>query len=804
VLDPDISTADALRLLTVPDHDPMRMGRRKFLQLVGMGVGAGALAGPLGSMGQGWAAPVGPTDGIVVLVGLFGGVDGLNVVVPYTNADYYAQHGDIAIAPSQALHLNGSVGLHPRLAYLKSLYDQGDVAVVQGVGYPNPDLSHFSSMATWMHGKVGVDSPANGWIGRWMDGLASDDLLRAVSVGQGLPLHLVGDARRGIAVPEWGAGFGGGTDQHDRWMHTAMRAFAGAPGSNGAWHDRVAGTVRDLIDVSQKVSPAFDRPLPDGSLQKKLTIAARLINANLGLRVLDVGFDGFDTHANQPTALADLMADLDNGVKAFFTTLDDSFRSRVTIMTYSEFGRTSWSNDSSGTDHGTVNNHFVIGRGVKGGMYGQQPSLVGLDRWDRMGFHVDFRSLYATVLDGWMGGGASTVLGGSFPKLGFFDQAPGVGVATGSVPARAAGDWVAVTPTRIYDTRIAPRLLPLGPGATGEFRVTGVGGVPATGVTAVALNVTASSGTEVSSLTVWPAGAVRPDIADVAVPRGGSVASLVTVSPGRGGRVRVMNDLGAAQCTIDVVGYFRSTAAPRLAPVTSFRLLDTRTGKGGHLGVLGAGASARVKVRGVGTVPATADSVVVSVTASAPTAYGSVTVWPSGRTRPTVPSVAFAAGAATTNLAVVKVGSDGCLMVRNATGAVHVNIDVLGHFTTGARGRFTPVPAWRVLDTTTDAVAPLGPGEARVVTVTAGHGVPATGVSAVLVHLAAHTPTLDTSLVAYPYATTRPGVTNLSVRKGGHASTLALVKVGAGGRVTLRNALGTVDVVADVVGWFTS
>jgi hypothetical protein len=637
-----------------------------------------------------------------------------------------------------------------------------------------------------------------------MDGLASDDLLRAVSVGQGLPLHLVGDARRGIAVPEWGAGFGGGTDQHDRWMQTAMRAFAGSPGTNGAWHDRVAGTVRDLIDVSQKVSPAFDRPLPDGSLQKKLMIAARLINANLGLRVLDVGFDGFDTHANQPTALTDLMADLDDGVKAFFTTLDDSFRSRVTIVTYSEFGRTSWSNDSAGTDHGTVNNHFVIGRGVKGGLYGQQPSLVGLDRWDRMGFHVDFRSIYATVLDGWMGGGASTVLGGSFPKLGFFDQSPGAGVATGSVPARVAGDWVAVTPTRIYDTRSAPRLLPLGPGATGEFRVIGVGGVPATGVTAVALNVTASGGSEASSLTVWPAGATRPEIGDVAVPRGGSVSSLVTVNPGQAGRVRVMNDLGNAHCTVDVVGYFRTTAGPRLAPVTSFRLLDTRSGTGGHLGALGAGGTARVKVRGVGSVPATADSVVVSVTAASPTANGSITVWPSGQPRPVPPSVVFAAGAATTNLAVVKVGGDGFLQVRNAAGTAHVSIDVLGHFTTGARGRFTPVPAWRVLDTTTDAVAPLGPGGTRVVTVMAGHGVPATGVSAVLVHLAAHGPTLDTSLVAYPYAATRPAVTNLSVRAGGHAATLAVVKVGAGGRVTLRNALGTVDVVADVVGWFTS
>ena len=144
-------------------------------------------------------------------------------------------------------------------------------------------------------------------------------------------------------------------------------------------------------------------------------------------------------------------------MRTFFTTLDDRFRSRVTIMTYSEFGRTSYSNDSSGTDHGTVNNHFVIGEGVKGGLYGHQPSLAGLQRWDRMDFNVDFRSLYASVLDGWMGGGASTVLGANYPNLGLFRTGPGAGVVTGGVGPSLKGDWVGLTPARMFDTRKAPR-----------------------------------------------------------------------------------------------------------------------------------------------------------------------------------------------------------------------------------------------------------------------------------------------------------------------------------------------------------
>ena len=162
-------------MLTVHDEpSPHTLDRRRFLQLVGMGVGAGALLGPAAFSGrrdQAWAAPIGPTDGIVVLVGFFGGFDGLNTVVPFDNADYYAQHGSLALAASQLLPLGPHVGLHPSLPFLKSMYDRGDVAVVQGVGYPNPDLSHFSSMATWMYGRADSGPPTTGWIGRWLDGL---------------------------------------------------------------------------------------------------------------------------------------------------------------------------------------------------------------------------------------------------------------------------------------------------------------------------------------------------------------------------------------------------------------------------------------------------------------------------------------------------------------------------------------------------------------------------------------------------------------------------------------------------------
>ena len=811
----ELDAVQARRRLTVRDDDPARLGRRRFLQLMGMGVGAGAALGALDGLlpggvlgelapgGEAWAAPIGAADGIVVLVGMFGGSDGLNTVVPYDNADYLAQHGALALAANQLLPLGPGVGLHPGLPYLKSLYDRGDVAVVQGVGYPDPDLSHFSSMATWMHGRAGGGPPTSGWVGRWLDGLATRDLLRAATVGGGLPLHLLGEQTRGIAVPPWGMGFGGELSDEAQRGYAAVRRFSAASAGRGAWHDSVATVMRDVVDVGQQVAPVFRRDLPDNDLIRKMTVAARLVNADLGLRVIDTGFDGFDTHSGQPARLAQLLAEFDDSLKAFFTTLDDRFRSRVTVMTYSEFGRTSWSNDSAGTDHGTANNHFVIGAGVRGGLYGAQPSLAGVQRWDRMGFHVDFRSLYATVLDRWMGGGSSTVLGGTFADLGCFDASPGVGVAAGSVPATVLGDWVGLNPARVYDSRSSGRMLPLGAGTTGEVQVVGAGGVPAAGVTAVALNVTAVGATGASSFSVWPAGGSVPDVANVSVPTGFAMGSLVIAKPGAGGRVCITNDVGSAHCVVDVVGYFRTTAANRLQSLTPFRAMDTRNGTGGRTGALGPGGSFELAVRGVGGVPANADSVVVNVTAVQPTAGGYLTLWPAGQTRPSTSSLNFPAGATVPNLVISKIGTNGKVGIFNANGNTHVVVDVVGYLSSTASGRHFVVSPYRLLDTRPDDVAPLGPAGSVTLQALGVGGVPTSGVSAVALTIAAKSPTANTFVTAWPGGVARPNAASLNPRAGVDVSNLAIVRVGSDGTVNLYNQNGTLDLVVDVVGWFS-
>ena len=440
MLDPDISTTDALRHLSAPeaalstsDHDEAhRLDRRRFLQLVGMGMGAGMVAGPgsslldtaLGNGNTSWAAgPIGATDGILVVLGMFGGNDGLNTVVPITDGIYYDQHGDLAVPPADTLSINSTTGLHPELTVLKEFWDQDQLAIVEGLGYPNADLSHFNSMAKWMSGKPS-GLPTSGWVGRWLDGYlnGSKDLFAAAEVGHSLPLHMIGQASRATAIPANRPSFGARDEERYVRQYQTVRNLA----TGGTfWQRQIGDAFVDQLDVAKKIAPSIPEELPEVDLVARLEVSARLINANLGFRVLTAGWGDFDSHAGQPEQHPIRMQELNAAVRRFYEVLDPAWASRVTFMTFSEFGRTSHSNDGAGTDHGTSAPHFVFGANVKGGMYGQRPTLGGLKRWERMAHHVDFRDYYGSVIDGWLGGGAFDVLGRNIENLGLFAQAPG-------------------------------------------------------------------------------------------------------------------------------------------------------------------------------------------------------------------------------------------------------------------------------------------------------------------------------------------------------------------------------------------
>ncbi len=275
MLDPDISTEDALHLLSRPDHDDERPGphgwtRRRFLQAIGAGVFGGAAVGSIageffgGDIPEAWAgSPIGPNDGILVVVTLYGGYDGLNTFVPYGDGNYQSRRANIAIPAQQVLPVDGNVGFAPQLTYLKSLYDAGMVAAIQGTGYANPDLSHFTSMAIWMNGRFGGGPASTGWIGRWLDGQPSDVAdLAAASLDSSVPLHMQGAVRRAAGIPPNGGMFGFDNQPSDQRMYAGLRAMSAASGGRGALHDLYNQTMRRQLDLAAEVAPAFGRPCP--------------------------------------------------------------------------------------------------------------------------------------------------------------------------------------------------------------------------------------------------------------------------------------------------------------------------------------------------------------------------------------------------------------------------------------------------------------------------------------------------------------------------------------------------------------
>jgi uncharacterized protein (DUF1501 family) len=335
----DLETDDIQRLLSVPaDRFPGQLSRRIFLQ------GAAASAGAL-TLAPSWldplaagATPVGPSDGILVVIQLGGGNDGTNMLPPRNDSRYGQLRGNLAIG--SPLPLTSTLGLHPAMPRLKARYDAGKVAVVQGVGQIADDRSHFSSTATWMAGTVGANR-STGWLGRWLDGVSgSGEGLRAVTVTPGIPLHLRGQQAVVTSLDTGGDLFG--ADRSNPTLAAAydtVSGFAGAATGKGPWGDELARSGALAIDLASDLNPVFSPPFPNADLPSQLRLLARLINANLGIRVLNAAIGGFDTHRNQLVVHQGLLGQLDSAIEAFYATLQPGWARRVTILTFSEFGR---------------------------------------------------------------------------------------------------------------------------------------------------------------------------------------------------------------------------------------------------------------------------------------------------------------------------------------------------------------------------------------------------------------------------------------------------------------------------------
>ena len=387
-----------------------------------------------------------------------------------------------------------------------------------------------------------------------------------------------------------------------------------------------------------------------------------------------------------------------------------------------------------------------------------------------------------------------------------------------SVPTRRAR-YTAVTPMRILDTRVgtgAPAAR-IGPGATVDLQVTGAGGVPDTGVTAVVMNVTAVDPTATSFLTAWPAGEGRPLASALNYAPGDVVPNLVMVKVGAGGRVSLYNHAGATHVAADVAGWYGDDAAStgdRYHAVTPTRILDTRVGTGAPAAKVGPGSTLDLQVAGNGFVPSSgATAVVLNVTAVDPTAASFLTSWPSGQDRPLTSNLNYGPGQIVPNLVVVKLGANGQVALYNHAGSTDITADVAGWYggetaaTTG--GRYAPLTPARILDSRVGTGAPavkVGPGATVDLQVTGRAGVPDAGVSAVVLNITAIDSTTSnySYLTAWPAGESRPLASNLNYRNGRIVPNLVVVKVGALGKVSLYNHDGSAHLTADVAGWFTA
>lgn len=370
-----------------------------------------------------------PDDRILVVVQLSGGNDGLNTIIPYNNDAYYRYRPTLAIPRNQQIRIDDRLAVHQALRPLQSVFDEGEFTWIQGVGYPNPNRSHFRSMEIW-HTASGADEEVRtGWIGRFFDNTCKGaqppgavtigrEMPQAMQTGDGHPMGIVLDRPEHFAWANPGR-----TTTHRRRQRELLNFLNESfPGPSGEAIDYLQRTALQAIESTDLIA-ASDRTYrsnveyPNNRFGHDLQLIAKLIAGGVGGRVFYASIGGFDTHADQAGMHNRLLTEVSGGLAAFRSDLIRQRQwERVAVLGFSEFGRRVDENGSKGTDHGAAGPMFVMGKGFRGGLLGDHPSLDDLGNSD-LKFNIDFRSVYATVLERWMGAPHHRVLGRSFPLL---------------------------------------------------------------------------------------------------------------------------------------------------------------------------------------------------------------------------------------------------------------------------------------------------------------------------------------------------------------------------------------------------
>ncbi len=393
------------------------MTRRRFLSTALRRLGTlGSL--PLFGMLEGvaWAAAspaievASPYHNLLVLIELKGANDGLNTVIPYANPVYAQLRPRIGISRDQVLQLTDQEGLHPALQPLMALWQSNELAIVQGLGYPNPNQSHFRSIEIWDTASKSDEYLDAGWLARVFAQTPPPRQFAAdgVVVGSSDMGPLSGQGVRTIALADTA-----------QFLRNAKLALPGSDERNAALK-HILGVENEIIHAAGKLNTnrVFSTAFPRTGFGNQVRTAAQLVASNAGMATVRLTLSGFDTHAAQSGTQANLLKEMAEGISALKSALLELNRWDSTlVMTYSEFGRRPKENQSGGTDHGTANSHFVTGGKVRGGVYGKAPALNGLDGNGNLPFAVDFRSMYATVIDKWWRLDSGKILQGKFAPL---------------------------------------------------------------------------------------------------------------------------------------------------------------------------------------------------------------------------------------------------------------------------------------------------------------------------------------------------------------------------------------------------
>jgi len=385
---------------------------------------------------------------VLVVLQMAGGNDGLNMVVPYADDIYYRSRPKLGLPADKILKLDSYAGLNPKLTGLKSLFDEGHLSVVQGVGYPNPNRSHFRSTEIWQTTSDADRNDSECWLGRYFDSCcAGADPTVGVAIGEDTPQAFAAKTPTGITFsqPEqfrWRPSekvegrmsveesffreLNGSAGDEEALLATSEGGSIGSiPGKSKtdlSTIDFLARTALDAQLSSDKILAITRKykskvPYPEGRLGASLSLIARMIAGGLPTRVYYASQGGFDTHASQVHAHERLMGELNGALSAFATDLKQQGNfDRVLLITFSEFGRRVVENANGGTDHGAAAPMFIVGGAVKPGLFGKYPSLSDLDYGD-LKFNTDFRSVYGTVLDKWLRAPSQVVLARKFPAL---------------------------------------------------------------------------------------------------------------------------------------------------------------------------------------------------------------------------------------------------------------------------------------------------------------------------------------------------------------------------------------------------